>query len=129
MQKMEKTVSSEKAALTLLLLESISAGRYRIIKEHWTKRWSKDSQEHISKQITAIRDELYETLTGKEFIETIPMIEEIAALDESRFRKSIMILMISGFNFAVIADILCVNTTFIKVTSKSLITEYPEIFK
>lgn len=126
---MEMTVSTERATLIQLLLENISAGRHRLIREHWENRWSKASQEHISNQITTIRDELYTTLTSKEFIELIPIIEEIEALDESKFRKSIMILLISGFSCAVIADILCVNTTFAKVTSRSLMTEYPEIFK
>lgn len=128
-KKMKTLQQTEKAEMMMMILEHISADRHRIIKELWENRWSIASRGRISGSIAATRDGLYETLTGSAFIRYMPVAERIASLDQSKFNKSMMILFVLGLEDEMIADILCVNKTFIAVSRQRLMKEYPEFLK
>ena len=86
-------------------------------------------QDRISGQITSIRNNLYMTLTSQQFIDHHPIIMDIILLDETVFKKSMMIMMCIGLDHKIISDLLCINKTFSALSGENIMKEYPEIFK
>ena len=113
--------------LMLRLLECTSSSLYAILKEN--SIYLRICPDSLRGQITSTRNNLYKTLTSSQFTDHIPIIKEIITLDETTFKKSMMIMMHVGLDHKLIADLLCINKTFTALTEEKIIEEYPEIFK
>lgn len=111
----------------LRLLECTSSSLYAIMKENCSCHNLR--QDLLTKQITSIRTNLYNTLTSRRFIEQYPIIQDMIPLDETVFKKCMMIMMHIGLDHKIIADLLCINKTFSALSGENILKVYPEIFK
>lgn len=112
------------------LLKITAQSRYRLMREIWNLPASSDiHRDLITKELTLLRNEIYETITSSDIL-SVPLCREIAD-DEGipKVKKNICTLAVNGISEKCLADLNCVNIGYASRCIMSLKEDYPELFR
>lgn len=118
------------------LLQITAESRFRTFKAIWnltppsSGAGQNSSRDLISQELTRTRTEIFKKLTSIKTSYTHPIIRVIAETDGiSIVKKNITISAIYGIDLKCIADMNCVNSSYVRMCIRTLKEEYPELFR
>lgn len=125
----------QKMELCLKLLEITAESRFAIMKDIWNLQVRTRPLGHnqyrdtISDAITKLRQEIFNTLLSDPTLSSDGFVKEVAAYcDLPMIKKNIVILYMTGLSNECIAAMNCVSLGYVKMVTRTLRDDFPEIF-
>jgi hypothetical protein len=125
----------QKMELCLKLLEITAESRFAIMKDIWnlqvrTRPFGHNQyRDTISDAITKLRQEIFNTLLSDPTLSSDGFVKEFAAYcDLPMIKKNIVILYMTGLSNECIAAMNCVSLGYVKMVTRTLRNDFPEIF-
>mgnify|MGYP005611735849 FL=1 len=127
--------TEQKTELCLKLLEITAESRFAIMKDIWNLQVRTRPLGHnqyrdiISDAITKLRQEIFNILLSDPTLSSDEIVNEIAACcDLPLIKKNIAVLAITGLSNECIAAMNCVSLGYVKMVTRTLRDDFPEIF-
>ena len=127
--------TEQKTELCLKLLEITAESRFAIMKDIWNLQVRTRPLGHnqyrdtISDAITKLRQEIFNTLLSDPTLSSDGFVKEVAAYcDLPMIKKNIVILAMTGLSNECIAAMNCVSLGYVKMVTRTLRDDFPEIF-
>ena len=125
----------QKMELCLKLLEITAESRFAIMKDIWnlqvrTRPFGHNQyRDTISDAITKLRQEIFNILLSAPTLSSDGFVKEVAAYcDLPMIKKNIVILYMTGLSYECIAAMNCVSLGYVKMVTRTLRDDFPEIF-
>ena len=125
----------QKMELCLKLLEITAESRFAIMKDIWnlqvrTRPFGHNQyRDTISDAITKLRQEIFNTLLSDPTLSSDGFVKEVAVCcDLPMIKKNIAILSMTGLSDECIAAMNCVSLGYVKMVTRTLRDDFPEIF-
>ena len=125
----------QKMELCLKLLEITAESRFAIMKDIWnlqvrTRRLSHNQyREVISEALAKMRQEIFDALISDTAVSSDGFVQEVAACcDLPMIKKNIAALAMTGLSDECIAAMNCVSLGYVKMVTRTLRDDFPEIF-
>ena len=125
----------QKMELCLKLLEITAKSRFTIMKEIWNLQVRTRPLGHnqyrdtISDAITKLRQEIFNSLLSDPTLSSDEFVNEIAVChDLPLVKKNIAVLAMTGLSNECIAAMNCVSLGYVKMVTRTLRDDFPEIF-
>ncbi len=125
----------QKMELCLKLLEITAESRFAIMKDIWNLQVRTRPLGHnqyrdtISDAITKLRLEIFNSLLSAPKLSSDEFVNEIAACcDLPLIKKNIAVLAMTGLSNECIAAMNCVSLGYVKMVTRTLRDDFPEIF-
>ena len=127
--------TEQKTELCLKLLEITAESRFAIMKDIWNLQVRTRPLGHnqyrdiISDAITKLRQEIFNILLSDPTLSSDEIVNEIAACcDLPLIKKNIAVLAMTGLSNECIAAMNCVSMGYVKMVTRTLRDDFPEIF-
>lgn len=127
--------TEQKTELCLKLLEITAESRFAIMKDIWNLQVRTRPLGHnqyrdiISDAITKLRQEIFNILLSNQTLSSDEFVNEIAACcDLPLIKKNIAVLAMTGLSNECIAAMNCVSLGYVKMVTRTLRDDFPEIF-
>ena len=127
--------TEQKTELCLKLLEITAESRFAIMKDIWNLQVRTRPLGHnqyrdiISDAITKLRQEIFNILLSDPTLSSDEIVNEIAACcDLPLIKKNIAVLAMTGLSNECIAAMNCVSLGYVKMVTRTLRDDFPEIF-
>ena len=127
--------TEQKTELCLKLLEITAESRFAIMKDIWNLQVRTRPLGHnqyrdiISDAITKLRQEIFNILLSDPTLSSDQIFNEIAACcDLPLIKKNIAVLAMTGLSNECIAAMNCVSLGYVKMVTRTLRDDFPEIF-
>ena len=127
--------TEQKTELCLKLLEITAESRFAIMKDIWNLQVRTRPLGHnqyrdiISDAITKLRQEIFNILLSDPTLSSDEFVNEIAACcDLPLIKKNIAVLAMTGLSNECIAAMNCVSLGYVKMVTRTLRDDFPEIF-
>lgn len=127
--------TEQKMELCLKLLEITTESRFAIMKDIWNLQVRTRPLGHnqyrdiISDAITKLRQEIFNILLSDPTLSSDEFVNEIAACcDLPLIKKNIAVLAMTGLSNECIAAMNCVSLGYVKMVTRTLRDDFPEIF-
>lgn len=127
--------TEQKTELCLKLLEITAESRFAIMKDIWNLQVRTRPLGHnqyrdiISDAITKLRQEIFNILLSDPTLSSDEFVNEIAACCElPLIKKNIAVLAMTGLSNECIAAMNCVSLGYVKMVTRTLRNDFPEIF-
>ena len=121
--------------LCLKLLEITAESRFAIMKDIWNLQirtrllGHNQYKEVISDALAKLRQEIFNTLLSDPTLSSDEIVNEIAACcDLPLIKKNIAVLAMTGLSNECIAAMNCVSLGYVKMVTRTLRDDFPEIF-
>lgn len=125
----------QKMELCLKLLEITAKSRFTIMKDIWNLQVRTRPLGHnqyrdiISDAITKLRQEIFNSLLSDPTLSSDEFVNEIAVChDLPLVKKNIAVLAMTGLSNECIAAMNCVSLGYVKMATRTLRDDFPEIF-
>ena len=125
----------QKMELCLKLLEITAESRFAIMKDIWNLQvrtrplGHNQYREVISDALAKLRQEIFNTLLSAPTLSSDEFVNEIAACHGLPLvKKNIVILYMAGLSNECIAAMNCVSLGYVKMVTRTLGNDFPEIF-
>ena len=125
----------QKMELCLKLLEITAESRFAIMKDIWnlqvrTRPFGHNQyRDTISDAITKLRQDIFNTLLSDPTLSSDEFVNEIATCHGlTLVKKNIAVLAITGLSNECIAAMNCVSLGYVKMATRTLRDDFPEIF-
>ena len=125
----------QKMELCLKLLEITAKSRFTIMKDIWNLQVRTRALGHnqyrdiISDAITKLRQEIFNSLLSDPTLSSDEFVNEIAVChDLPLVKKNIAVLAMTGLSNECIAAMNCVSLGYVKMATRTLRDDFPEIF-
>ena len=127
--------TEQKTELCLKLLEITAESRFAIMKDIWNLQvrtrplGHNQYKEVISDALAKLRQVIFNTLLSDPTLSSDEIVNEIAACcDLPLIKKNIAVLAMTGLSNECIAAMNCVSLGYVKMVTRTLRDDFPEIF-
>ena len=127
--------TEQKTELCLKLLEITAESRFAIMKDIWNLQvrtrplGHNQYREVISEALAKMRQEIFDALISDTAVSSDEFVNEIAACcDLPLIKKNIAVLAMTGLSNECIAAMNCVSLGYVKMVTRTLRDDFPEIF-
>ena len=127
--------TEQKTELCLKLLEITAESRFAIMKDIWNLQvrtrplGHNQYREVISEALAKMRQEIFDALISDTDVSSDEFVNEIAACcDLPLIKKNIAVLAMTGLSNECIAAMNCVSLGYVKMVTRTLRDDFPEIF-
>ena len=127
--------TEQKTELYRKLLEVTAESRFAIMKDIWNLQvrtrllGHNQYREVISDALTKLRQEIFDTLLSDPTLSSDGFVKEVAVCcDLPMIKKNIAILSMTGLSDECIAAMNCVSLGYVKMVTRTLRDDFPEIF-
>ena len=128
--------TEQNTELYMKLLKITAESRYGIMKEIWNLPRAARALHHnhykdlISDSLTRLREEIYVTLMAEPALSSDEFSSGIAGCEDmAQVKKNIALLALTGLSDECIADLNCVSKGYVRIFTRTLKEDFPEIFE